>query len=262
MSKDFLSLKKFGARNLFAQLIILSLLLVLYGKAFSFWEGRVDEKTPAVSKNEHLKVPEKVKPSAELLQAWKEFNARYDNKWEVRWDSKTGLLHALRFHRSEPISGTPDEVVRTFIERNQILILIKVSELGKAEISEREGFKIVEYQQVYEGIPVERAKVKCDVTDKGELTDIVLNYYSNINLDSVPAITRETALELVKEDLGLEESPDSEPTVELVIFPDYDGEYYLTWKVRISCQDPLGDWFYFVDAKTGEIIHRYDNIRY
>ncbi len=244
MNKDSLSLnlkRKFGTKNLFAHLIILSLFLILPAKSFSF---------------------KKVEPSAELVQAAKEFNARYNNKWKINWNPKTGLLSSIDYHRTLSISGSPDRVVKTFIEENQTLMPLKVSEMGKPAISEREGFKLVEYQQVYEGIPVHWGRIKCDVTDKGELTEIVLNYYPNITLDPVPAITQETALELVKADLGVEESPDSEPTVELVIFPDYDGDYYLTWKVRISCRDPLGDWFYFVDAKTSEIIHKYNNIRY
>ncbi|MGA1796700.1 MAG: hypothetical protein ACMUIL_12665, partial [bacterium] len=49
------------------------------------------------------------------------------------------------------------------------------------------------------------------------------------------------------------------PKAELVIFPDTKGQFYLAWKVAYS-DNVQGSWVYYIDARTGTIIDRFDNL--
>ena len=50
---------------------------------------------------------------------------------------------------------------------------------------------------------------------------------------------------------------------ELVILPEQNGDttFYLTWKIRLFSLNPLQDITYFVDAKTGQIVYDFSNLR-
>jgi len=43
---------------------------------------------------------------------------------------------------------------------------------------------------------------------------------------------------------------------------NHNGKTYLTWKTRLISADPLGEFIYYVDAHTGEVIDKYNDLKF
>jgi hypothetical protein len=119
------------------------------------------------------------------------------------------------------------------------------------------GHKHLLYRQNYKGIPVETVYVKIHLADNGALLGIDSNYESNLKLNTNPSISEGSAAGAVKRDEGvIKVSPGT-----LVILPDpQGGPAVLAWKFTANVKGS-GRLRYFVDARTGQIVFRYNPAR-
>ncbi len=113
------------------------------------------------------------------------------------------------------------------------------------------------YNQFYNGVRVFGAQVIVHEKD-GKIYLINGSFYEDISIDTKPEITSSTAIEIALNDSGIKDlSAESEP--ELIIFPSKDG-YFLAYRVIL---EKFGTkLIYFVDAKKGDIITSYNDIKY
>ena len=116
----------------------------------------------------------------------------------------------------------------------------------------------IRYQQTYNGIPVFASEVLVNITNDNKISSMISDYKHNLeNLPSTPSITSNSATSIANGYLQVSKFR-GEPETELVYFSD-DNEAYLTWKVLVPAEKPLGDWQIFVDAISGNIV-KIDNI--
>ena len=110
------------------------------------------------------------------------------------------------------------------------------------------------FDQYYRGVRVFGADV-AQQTNRGQVATLYGNVYDDIDIDPVPTVGAETARGTVETVAGVEigRAP------ELVILPRDGGSYVLTWRVRAVTFTDARE--YFVDARTGEIVFDYSDLK-
>jgi bacillolysin len=121
------------------------------------------------------------------------------------------------------------------------------------------GMRHIRFEQLYMGLPVISGELVTHFTAAGQLKTVNGNYEPLINIDPVPVLTAQEAISAAEKDLlaffgsGLPGNP------ELVVFPWNKG-YYLSWRLLLYSDSPMGRWEYFIDAKSGEVIYKANRI--
>jgi len=147
------------------------------------------------------------------------------------------------------------------MEENRGLLKVDPAELQLEETKSFGGITHFLYRQVHGGIPVETAAVKLHVTEAGEVIGFQSRFEPQFDVPLQPSITELSALAAVSADTGRAVSAKGE----LALFPDErDGKIYLAWKFKVrntGGSDP-GLWYYFVDAHSGRVLYRYNDLRF
>ncbi len=191
------------------------------------------------------------------------FREKYGKKWKMQYNHLTGAIKSIWGYKTLPQAGKPEEAAKNFIIKNKDLFRINFDNLNLKETSRHKRYRHIKYRQTYQGIPVERGKVLVHLLADNSIVAVNSSYFTEIDLETKPGISKEKALALVKSDLQIKSIPLKTPQSILVVFPDREKEkYYLAWKVRIRLNNPLGDWICFVEANTGEILFKYNNLRF
>ncbi len=191
------------------------------------------------------------------------FRDKYGKKWKMQYNHFSGAVKNIWGYKTQSRSGKPEDAAKNFIIQNHDLFKINFTHLNLKKSTRHKNYRHIKYAQTYQGIPVERGKVLVHLLTDNSIVGVNSSYFTDIDLEVTPRISKESVLDLVKSDLQVKSAPlKTFPTV-LVIFPDEEKEkYYLAWKVRMRLNNPLGDWIYFVEAGSGEILFKYNNLRF
>lgn len=112
------------------------------------------------------------------------------------------------------------------------------------------------FEQVVEGVPVEFSSVKVHLEESGALLGYSSSFKKVAGVSPVPSVSEAAAAAAVAADLG---APAPEGG-RLVFFPPpAGGPVRLAWKFRSSAG---GSWVYYVDARDGRVLLRYDDLRH
>jgi Zn-dependent metalloprotease len=117
------------------------------------------------------------------------------------------------------------------------------------------------YQQLYKRVPVWNSLIGATAINNN-FVFVKDNYFSDIDLNIKPKVTKSEARKIVQEALGKKVKPLSR---HLVILPkNIEGslKYYLSWKVDLPLTSGPHAYTYFVDAHLGEIINVFDRISF
>lgn len=183
---------------------------------------------------------------------------------KIRWDKKTGTPARLAGKLSERIEADAKEIAMRFFKANEVLFSMTNSEQELTTISFKKdvrGWEHVKLQQIYKSLPVEGKQILVHINDNKEVQVVNGHYLPNIDLDTSATIQSAAAISSVKRDLNLQKELTQAPKAELVVY-NYNEKTYLAWKTLLSSEDPLGEFIYFIDAKTGEIIDSYNNLKF
>lgn len=149
-----------------------------------------------------------------------------------------------------------EDVVRDFLRDHGAELGLRPEELRLEVARTSRGLHHLLFEQIVEGIPVEFARLKTHLTEDGEIIGLQSSIRSTKGLSPVPNITHDAAAETVRQDVGGLPSGGR-----LVFYPSpKDEQLHLSWKFRIS--GPGGSWVYYVDARTGELLFRYNDLRF
>ncbi|OAH54555.1 hypothetical protein AWH48_08145 [Domibacillus aminovorans] len=171
-----------------------------------------------------------------------------------------------------------DQKVTDFINKNRMQFGVQNKteklKLTKKTTNKETNKKHYLYQLTHKGIPVygSYAQVHLNAQNKVyaldndvEIKDI--NLPTSPNLSGSEAIANLTAA--VEKELGKKIELESgneimqakEPSAKLIIYPS-NGKDYLVYETKISFLKPtIGEWVGFVDAHTGQIIQKYNNLK-
>ncbi len=140
--------------------------------------------------------------------------------------------------------------------------------LSKSEVDEL-AMTHVRFQQVVHGVPVVGAELMAHYDAQGRLTSIDANYISGIHdVDVQPKISAALARDLARGDVvattkNVDESKLTTSEGKLVVYAQGSRPAALAYEhtIRAVFGDEPAIWVVTVDAKTGEILHRYNNLQ-
>lgn len=125
----------------------------------------------------------------------------------------------------------------------------------------------VRFQQMVHGVPVSGAEVSAHYDDQGRLTSIDANYVSDLAaIDVNPRFSAADALSMVKADiLGRMKIDEGqlEPDAGKLVIHARNGVNRLAYEYRVRAlagSEPA-IWVISVDAQTGDILNRYNNLQ-
>ncbi|MGE5433099.1 MAG: M4 family metallopeptidase [Syntrophomonadaceae bacterium] len=199
----------------------------------------------------------------------------------------TGVPRSVRGKLGSNIDLDKDDQVVSFLKNSGKVFLINPNTDGfnvKKKLTDNLNLKHAKVQQTFKGIPVWGSEVIVHSDKSNTVIEVNGRFTPKIALDVTPSISSSNALQVALSDLGPAEyrwkNPEQEkilkevykdgnlswePKPELVIAPkngDFDkGEYRLAWKMQIAVDGAkLGNYEYFVDAVTGDIINKFNSM--
>ena len=185
----------------------------------------------------------------------------YKGRPEIIWDSTTGLPHSIMGFLTEPRKGDPDEIACEFIRKNEDLLGIDSDAIQLVKIEKMGSEVHLIYQEYFCNIPVEWAFVKVHMKNTGEIFWIISDYKPIKDAKITPSITKEVAFDHALSHLNPKDDIKAPDKWNLAIFR-FGDEYRLVYKFKFFTKDPLGYWIYYVDANTGEVIYRLNDLRF
>ena len=202
------------------------------------------------------------KVSPRSLSASKALYDKAPGLVKIRWNRLTGGAQSVRGILTETEEGSGQEIAEQFLADNRELFAIPIEDAGLRCVGAKEhrGVQHVKYQQFANGLPVIGAEVTVHIDRANRVQMVNGSYYPEIDVETTaPSILEEAAVEAVLNILDVEDH--SVPQVEFVIFPR--GESYIrAYRVTLHTKKPLGDWVFFIDASTGDVIDHYNAINF
>ena len=180
------------------------------------------------------------------------------------WNEKSNVplfvkeRHAERFSSSTPanalkyLKNSQDETGLSNPDKN-----LKVKDVQKDEL----GMTHVRFNQSVNGVNVEGAEVVVHFNEDNEVVSVngrTNQTLAEENVDTKASLSSGAAIKAAKSSVNASKELTYEPTSELVVYP-FEGKNYTAYKVNVNFmgKDP-GNWYVFVDAKTGKIIDQYN----
>ena len=203
-------------------------------------------------------------------------------QWDVVRDVRRGVPRFLRikekaggFRKAGNVAAV--DLAREFLSKNRRLFRLENPDeelVVRDETVDRFGWRHVRFQQIYKGIPVWKSELVAHVNREDGLYAINARYLPTprqIDPGKL-AVSREKAVRLAVQNLGLTEQdlklPEWQkrllnydgPQATLYIWQDDEAgisEPRLVWHVSVR-PNFKDNWYAFVDARTGEVLQRYN----
>jgi hypothetical protein len=199
--------------------------------------------------------------------------AHLPGTWAVRWNRLTGTPHRIEGALDLVPGGFAsaadvDRASRAFVDEHPELAGVSSSDLGLVAIDHAARHWSAIYEQTVSGIPVEGARVDFLYSQTGRLLSFGSDAHQRIPRGRAPALSAEAAL--LAGGAGLPApTPIAPPVLRVLPIPtELAGEeelqtvFHLAYRMVLATADPLGRWVTWVDAATGAVLWRYDEIRY
>lgn len=212
------------------------------------------------------------------------FKAQYGAQATIRWNDFAGSPDVMMGFHTAPSTDTPESVARNFVNSNAQLFGVTADSLIVDEQKEGLGGYMIRFKQVANGLDVSGGGIGFLMSRDKEIRMVMGSAYRDVNVASTtPALTAAAANGAVTKDLarfagrnflagqrsiintGLDAiAAEVAPVLRaprLNIYPTADG-YKLSWDVITFSRVPFGVFKSQVDASTGEILKREDQVRY
>jgi len=207
-----------------------------------------------------------------------------DNQITARWDKSTGSVDVVYDFASAPSSADPESAARAFIASNGALFGISdISTLRLKSNVSAFGGNLLYFEQLYAGLPVSSGGVGIVMDNQRRIRMISGPYFAGLSLDTTPSLDASTAIARAQSDLAkykanwtaavadvINPAMDqlaaelgvlATPHPQLNIFPTPDGAR-LAYEIYVFSRNPFGYFQYQIDALTGNVLLRADQVRY
>ena len=125
---------------------------------------------------------------------------------------------------------------------------------------DKKGMTHVRLQQTKNGIPVDRNELNVHFDEENIITTVNGNFDSvidSMDFDTTPDINENTAVTAAKLSVSAPEQVEFESS-ELIVYP-FEDDHYLSYMVNLEFfSGQQGNWYIYVDAKTGEVIDQFN----
>ncbi|MBU1949169.1 MAG: hypothetical protein KJ927_10690 [Candidatus Eisenbacteria bacterium] len=198
---------------------------------------------------------------------------RYGGNWTIySWNPQTrtpSYIYGSGVDLAVSLSDdfNAESAARTALAANAGVLGLNPANLQLHEVTRGLGKTAVHFQQMYEGLEVEGGRAHTTFMDTGRLFVMSSNYYSDIQVDPHPTLIASVAEEVARQDLPYNYATDSiEDGTHLLILPvpasETDVSFHLVWRIRVRTEDPIGIWVTHVDAHSGGILWRYNDVQF
>ncbi len=190
---------------------------------------------------------------------------------KITWSKLHGTPEFISGQLTQPSTEKAEGVVFKYLNKNKEKFKFGESDSKQSfqVISiekDKLGYTFLRLQQVYKGIPVFGSTQTAHVNQDGVLTSISgaavpnLDKHDKLKLDK--KINKNDAIKNAQADLGFEPEYEKNPKADLVVYY-HDDEARYAYLVNLNFLYPEpGNWNYFIDAVTGDIINKYNSINY
>ncbi|WP_413787108.1 M4 family metallopeptidase [Rossellomorea sp. YZS02] len=191
---------------------------------------------------------------------------------KVNFNSQMGTPQFISGQLTKASSKAPETIVFDYLTEKQKTFKFKGDSKLSFKVIEKQkddlGFTYLRIQQVYKGTPVYGSVLTAHVNKKGVLTALsgapAANLDEKQNLKQTKKLSKKEAVSTAEKDLikAVGSQPDYEyaPKSDSVIYVK-DGEAHYAYLVNYNFLAPEpGNWNYFVDAVTGDILGKVNEI--
>jgi thermolysin len=203
-----------------------------------------------------------------------------ETRTKKRWTWAQHARFKTPMHLSTSRTGKPvlrsradaEKITLSFLDENKALFKMRdpSAELAieRSEVDEV-GMTHVRFRQLARGVPVVGAELAAHYDEGGRIAAVDANYVAGLgDLDVHPKLDPEATRAIVETDVlsrtpSLEKSDLETGDAKLVVLANGDGPPRLAYErtVRAVAGPAPAVWVMTVDATTGEIIDRYDNLQ-
>jgi hypothetical protein len=197
--------------------------------------------------------------------AWLEWADQHP-RWRVAWNLRARTPHrlygpGLQIEFAPADAARVEAACRALLVQSAPLTGIRDDALRLAAADRRLGRWYVVFEQIEAGLPVRGGRADVRVTDTGAVQLFGADWHRHPSVDARPRVAAAAALAAAAADLG----PTTDFAHELVILPeprDAAYVYHLAHELRFRTAEPRGVWRAWVDAHSGDLLRRENEIRY
>lgn len=182
------------------------------------------------------------------------------------WNEKASVPLFVKERHAAKFSSSNASNALNYLEKNEAKTGIKnPNKKLKVKKTEKDdlGMTHVRFNQSINGVNVEGSEVIVHFNEKNEVVGVngrVNETIDSETVDTTATLSSDAALEKALASVNAPEELTYEPTSELVVYP-FEDENHTAYKVNVNFMgDEPGNWFVFVDAKTGEVIDQYNGL--
>ena len=208
-----------------------------------------------------------------MLEVAQTLTARYGGQWRVyAWNNLSGTpRHAYgeSVQLAAPVRDANglERLAREVIAANADVLRAEGANLRLESTPHALGKWVAHFQQTWQGIDVLGAQVRVAISDSGKLLLMGSDYCADIALAPTPALSAAAAEAVAKAGLPFDPAMDSVSAApRLLVLPvalsETAVEYHLVWRLTLRTAQPFGAWVTDVDAHTGEILQRRNDIHF
>lgn len=191
------------------------------------------------------------------------FNARYQHRWQAAQRAKDGKIKLLYGAVSKSYSDGPENAAKSFLKESHDLFGLKgdLSDLRTVKVDKTALRDHVRFQQTYNGVSVMGAEMLVHTNKKNQVTMVQNGLVANLSLANKESLSEETAKTVARKDIQDQSSSATlaDSKAEKLIAP-FNGVHKYIWKITTSTSNPFAYWVYHIDAETGAILYKADEI--
>ncbi len=198
---------------------------------------------------------------------------RYGGNWRIySWNSQSKTPSAIYGSGAQVASSLAsmtdvESVAREIINANTRVLKANNADLSLVDAPNKAGKWGAIFQQTYNDLDVWGGRVKMTFTEEGRMFHMGSTYYSDITVNPSPTLSLSDAERIARNDVPFNAISDKvEEGGTLLILPvpvsEDEVSHRLVWRVRVHTEEPLGIWMTHVDAHSGEIVWRYNDIHF
>ncbi|MBM4118127.1 hypothetical protein FJ251_10385, partial [bacterium] len=208
-----------------------------------------------------------------MLQAAQTLEARYGGRWSVyAWNNLSGTPRhaygpAVPLAASVGDAAALESLARTVIAANADVLGADNAELRLVAAPHALGKWVAHFQQTVGGIDVAGARLRVAISESGKLLLLGSDCFAEIPLAMAPSLGAAAAEAIAIGALPFDAATDAvTEKPRLLVLPvalsETAVEHHLVWRLTVRTAEPLGKWVTDVDAHTGEILQRLNDIHF
>jgi len=189
----------------------------------------------------------------------------------IQWSKHFGTPEFVSGELTSPSTQSTEQIIYRYFNMNQNKFKFSSTAENSFKVKEKNvdslGFTFVRLQQLYKGTPIFGFTQTVHLQRNGVITAVsgavMPNLDQQLNLKKTTKIKAKEAIQIAENNLGYQPDYEVVPSSNFVIYVDKNQVANYAYQVRLNFLSPEpGNWYYFIDAVTGKVLNKYNQIDY